>query len=348
MFLSALSLFSLLLSLVMGAPAAVPMETPVRNWGPSWAASCARGTSMVVSCRVVDSTDKHKNEDEHSSSDVRNNGILLLLRSTTPPTVATKLQYQKDLLSSSTISWTELPAATLSTSNFTDVSPMRLEKKPLEEFRSVMDDSHGCFWTPFGASALCAMTGLSSDVTHLCRVVQRRVHTHRTDYDVSPMATSSLTQAMSRTVRESTMAGRPFGLQALVVGKQQHASSNNNPPLHVYSIDPSGAWRCWGSGCTAIGKLAESIRRHLYGGLVASSSSNPNNNIHPQVAMEIAMQASVTASQEASLNQDNDQYDAVLFWVDDVTGACQVATVDPQWVQDCRDRVTKSLLEEQV
>ena len=112
--------------------------------------------------------------------------------------------------------------------------------------------------------------------------------------------------------------------------------SNNQRQMHVYTVDPSGAWRSWGSGCTAIGRNAEDVRQNLYDELQKLPTKS---NLNPRSALEVAFKSLLEATRAANINQDSDLYDAVVFWVDQDTGHCRVATVNPDDVKSCRDEV---------
>ena len=108
--------------------------------------------------------------------------------------------------------------------------------------------------------------------------------------------------------------------------------------MGVYSVDPSGAWRHWASGCTAIGRTAWEVRQEL--------CKQFHQNVEKKNPLKIAFQALLQATQSASFNQDDDQYDAIFIWIDNTSssGVCQVARVDPQLVRECRKELGELLL----
>jgi 20S proteasome alpha/beta subunit len=326
-----------LLPMVDSAGAAVPLETPLgKQWEPSWIASSARGTSIAVSCRVDLAQEA---DSKYGPSNKNNNGIVLVMKTSAPATITSTLQYTP---TEGNEMWTDLTTTTAS--NFSDIPPIRIQELSMDQQIHAKTPSSSSFWTPLGTHAICSMTGLSYDVNHVCRVIQKTIDTQRTNDYETPLMASFLAQSLARTVRQVTTFryGRPYGLQALLVGKQQQQQQQQQgQQLQVYTVDPSGAWRCWGSGCTAIGRTAETVRRHLYEGLVATTSTP--TKLHPQVALEVALKACLEASQAASSNQDNDLYDAVLFWVDEANGQCHVGKVDHDAVTACRDRIARTL-----
>lgn len=180
------------------------------------------------------------------------------------------------------------------------------------------------------------MTGLSSDVDHVTRVLQKHVQDHRGIFDEAslPMPVSGIAKWLAETVRSAAKwnGGRPYGLQALLVGRED---SQN---LSVYSVDPSGAWRHWGSGCTAIGRNSEDIRQQLHDELQEEPA-----NLNPLRSLKVALKALLLATRAASVNQDNDDYNAVLVWVDPGGSQCRVATVDSRALKACRDEIWEAL-----
>jgi 20S proteasome alpha/beta subunit len=205
---------------------------------------------------------------------------------------------------------------------------MRIRETPLENWLASHQTRSS--WQPIGKSALCAMTGLSSDVDHVTRVVQNHVQQHRAVYDV---ATPPLTKWLADTVRGAAKweGGRPYGLQALLV------TSNTNHDPSVFTVDPSGAWRHWGSGCTCIGRNAEDIRQELYDQL---KETEEPANLNPLLALKVALKSLLKATHAASVNQENDDYDAILMWVDPSDcSQCRVASIDPDTTKACRDEI---------
>lgn len=203
-------------------------------------------------------------------------------------------------------------------------------------------------WTPLGTGAICAMTGLASDVDHVSRVVQQGIHTHRIIYDAAtfPSPLSQLVASLSGTVRDAAKykGGRPYGMQALLVGTYGNSNNKNSnrSPMGVYTVDPAGAWRSWGSGCTAIGRNAEDVRQMVYENL---QNRPAESTLNPRSALEVAFQSLLKATSAANVNQDSDLYEAVLFWEDPATEQCRVATVNPEDVKNCREQLWQQLQE---
>jgi len=188
-------------------------------------------------------------------------------------------------------------------------------------------------------------------------------------------------QSFATVVRDAARwkGGRPYGIQALVMSttgvigngrggndggddkQKRTTTTTTTTTTRVYSIDPSGAWRSWTSGACAIGRNAEQIREQLVQELVqfqssttttSSSSSGTENNkcLHPQQALQVALKALLRATQTARINQDLDQYEAVLMWIDTTETTTttakrmtHVATLHPYDVKSCRDELWNEL-----
>ena len=277
--------------------------------------------------------------------------MLLLMRSAAPQTVSSALEWRP---SSSLNGWKDLSLTYNSQSDSTNTDTtksLRILEASMDAFVATSSQqAQSASWTPFGNYAIGSMTGLASDVDHISRVVQQGIHTHRIVYDATsfPCPVSQLVTSMAGTVRDAAKwkGGRPYGLQALLVGSNNNNRQNMNK-MRVYTVDPSGAWRSWGSGCTAIGRNAEGVRQTLYDELqkLPSAIKSKKAFFHPKLALEIAFKSLLTATRDANVNQDSDQYEAVLFWVDQATGQCRVATIHPEDVKICRETLWEELQE---
>lgn len=124
---------------------------------------------------------------------------------------------------------------------------------------------------------LVAATGFAPDADHILNVAAGRVFSRISVFDApSPTSsTSSKSVCPHRLVREDLSSmmidsalsegGRPLGLQLLVVGQTSLSQrrARNDCPLEIYTIDPSGGYRsCVGKG-TVVGRGAERVRSSL-------------------------------------------------------------------------------------
>jgi 20S proteasome alpha/beta subunit len=298
--------------------------SPIRNWDPSWAASSAQGTVVAVSYvrKVTPDKDGH--------------GVVVLMRSPTA---------RKDAPSSTSTS-TSIPSnkgdgATSTTAVTVDgltVFPHATN------IMTAADSSRR--WTPIGSTAICCMTGLASDIDYLSRTLQKQANVHRTVYESNhPQATLKVVKNLAAMLQDAVQykEGRPFGVQALVVGLDRTQSSSSKSRLNLFSLDPSGGFRHWGSA-TAIGRGAQQVRKHLYESLVVSSKSKKEDEVssNGKKALEDALRACLTAMREASHNLDSDQYQAIFVWTEG-DGQMRVATIDPDQVHECQQMLQKEL-----
>uniref|UniRef100_A0A7S4JFZ6 Uncharacterized protein n=1 Tax=Odontella aurita TaxID=265563 RepID=A0A7S4JFZ6_9STRA len=130
------------------------------------------------------------------------------------------------------------------------------------------------------AGIVCALTGFASDVRHLVRVAAREVSDREFIYGGAPPSVHYVVRdVLASRVRGAAFAasGRPFGVQALVVGNrfapgnriavEEDSGPGSGNTLQLYTIDPAGGWRHWGGGGTAVGRKADIVRRKLHGAL---------------------------------------------------------------------------------
>lgn len=193
-------------------------------------------------------------------------------------------------------------------------------------------------WTPIGTTAVCCMTGLASDVDFLVRSLQKHADTHQIIYE------GSHAQPTLKVVRQLTsmlqaavqgQGGRPYGVQALIVGQDTAATGTAGCALNVFTTDPSGGYRHWGSA-TAIGRGAAQVRKHLY---VSVSKEIPAS---AKDALCAAMRASIKAGREAEVNVAADEFCAIV--VQSAKGSSstlRVATIDPEQVQELQEMLLK-------
>eukprot|EP00980_Cylindrotheca_fusiformis_P023613 scaffold10671_cov131-Cylindrotheca_fusiformis.AAC.11 len=175
------------------------------------------------------------------------------------------------------------------------------------------------------------MTGLASDVEHLARILQRQADDHFNVYDKS-MTTHSMTERLSSVLQQAAQAkgGRPFGVQALLVGVDD---INPARGLCIYSVDPSGSWQSWGSG-TAIGKYAPELRKEI-----ARKQKNSPENLESALSCLIGCWINVCKSENINL-QSTEDYEALVLHRNHETDECCLYSVDNSQIQDI---VTKEL-----
>ena len=125
---------------------------------------------------------------------------------------------------------------------------------------------------------LVAATGFAPDAEHILNVAAGRVFSRISVFDAPSSYSSSQYNGGScgksvdphRLVREDLSSlmidaamsdgGRPLGVQLLVIGQSALPQKGSGSVLELYTIDPSGGWRsCVGKG-TAVGRGAERVR----------------------------------------------------------------------------------------
>jgi len=176
---------------------------------------------------------------------------------------------------------------------------------------------------------IMAATGFASDAEHLINVAAGRVLSRISIYD-APMS-SSLTSGKSvdphRLVREDVSSmmidsamsdgGRPWGVQLLVIGQ---SALSRNRLLDMYTIDPSGGWRHRHGTIAAIGRGAERIS-------VSSSSMLEEDFTKYRIkssgwrrALDVAMNAAINTFEKNEdnsnvevLNNPTEKYSAVVI-----------------------------------
>ncbi len=203
---------------------------------------------------------------------------------------------------------------------------------------------------------IMAATGFASDAEHLLNIAAGRVLSRISIYDAP--SSSSLTSGKSvdphRLVREDVSSmmidaamsdgGRPWGVQLLVIGQ---SALSRNQLLDIYTIDPSGGWRHRHGAIAAIGRGAERI---------AASSSLAGEDLTKTFrtkssgwrrALDVAMIATINTFEKNEdvsnidmLSDPTERYSAVVIF-----GKCKggrtsrCAAVCPDVIKDCYKRV---------
>ena len=252
-----------------GASSAAALASPIRHWDASWTASCAQGTAIAMSCQDC---------------------LLLFIRSPSsnvwkpslvPPN--DRPEDEEDNLLGLPVVCLQDPSTTTSATKHTQVH-------------------FAPSWLSF-SNALCAMTGLASDVEHLARILQRQVDNYWNVYN-KPLTTHDMTARVSRVLQHAAQSkgGRPFGVQMLLVGTDDIDAADRK--LCVYTIDPSGSWQSWVGGATAIGKYAKQVRQQLAKSLHASKPDEATAS-SATTAAAAATTTTTTSSSSAKDSDDN-------------------------------------------
>jgi len=180
-------------------------------------------------------------------------------------------------------------------------------------------------------AVVLALTGLAADARHLTRLTAKQIVEHDYIYGddakhrmqikdvVRDVLSDTLTDAASDN------GGRPYGVQALVAGWRRNRRSGGQELLDMYTVDPSGGYKHWGGGGTAVGRNAEMVRKRLHKALHHRRRGNDEDenefNI-PQGAeggLEVAMKAmlgdeSAALSLGVDVAKEARQFDALVLY----------------------------------
>ncbi len=172
---------------------------------------------------------------------------------------------------------------------------------------------------------LLAATGFAPDATHMLNVAAGRILSRISVFDApsSPTAafgSSGKSVDPHRLVRDDLSSmmidaamsdgGRPLGVQLLVIGQTAlttKQAKDNAPSLELYTIDPSGGWRsCIGKG-TSVGRGAERVCSSLFSSTMHASSNDTPSSWRD--TLDTAMMAAIDALEhdQESHNDDDDQ-----------------------------------------
>jgi 20S proteasome alpha/beta subunit len=226
------------------------MPSPIHHLEPSMAASAAHGTAIAVCCRGNNGTDHV----------VILNSVVLSPRQSnlTAPSDARIVvgEEQEGSLVSLPLSGTRGPVR--------GIPFWSSSARSSHVGRGGEDGSTHVL----GESVVCVATGFAPDVRHVMRVVarsesQNQHYLAKHSYHAVDHVHSMVRDTLAERLRVAALSdgGRPLGVQCLVVGcggRTPHTTWN----LHV--VDPTGHWRHYGGGATAIGKHASLIRTKLH------------------------------------------------------------------------------------
>jgi 20S proteasome alpha/beta subunit len=320
-----------IIPLVSASSSSSTSVSPVANWGPSWAASAAQGTTVVVafddggggSAPVadkdaspndgVDVSDASAAADAPASVAVAvaldrtflsprgGSGCVVLLRSSSPtpgsssdPAVGAPTPREPSA-SDGTAEETGAPGK----------SPLPLPLLQLVDTTHMVSDRVTRRWAWMPPAVLVAMTGLASDVDHLLSTLQNEWDSHAATYEgsdnaLSPLRVTTVTLAQALYgAAQGAEGGRPYGVQCLVVGPMPSrgngaSAARKRPPFGLFTLDPGGGYRHWGVA-TAIGRGADRVRRNVYELLTATTGRPPGLPADASEALRVALNATASA-----------------------------------------------------
>ena len=186
-------------------------------------------------------------------------------------------------------------------------------------------------WLQLTQDTVCTMTGFTPDIQHLTGVIKRQVESHQSLYSEPHsihLTMRELATVMRRTAQRE--GSRPFGVQALMVGRDAGG-------WQTYTVDPSGLWRHFASGATAIGRHADKVKEELKEALKERKSRSAKDGL--DIAVESIMKGVSMANEKDVL----DSYEALLIQKDD-QGHCETSRISSHSIDECYQSSIKQLL----
>jgi 20S proteasome alpha/beta subunit len=301
--------------------------SPIKSFGPSWAASAAHGTTVALHCSLQ----------LNGESMDRTDAVLLVFRhrklspaspwSTTHSAPTIKENWQ-------IIDGLKITGPVYHSADSLSGTPSTLCANPRR-------------WIVLGSTAVCSMTGLASDVDYLTSIIQSQVEDHRYIYDgasaarTSVLPTSQILEMLAENLRKETLYEnqRPLGVQVLLVGRDPKPFGSSTATFKLFTFDPSGGFRHFGLGA-AIGRSAAEVRMQLQEDLLSKSAAFKETGAK---TLEACLRSFVKARLGEAMEGGNlvDQYDALLLW-EEQEQFC-VASVDPQQVDEIRKKISTDL-----
>jgi 20S proteasome alpha/beta subunit len=278
--------------------------SPISNWGPSWAASSAQGTTTAISFSL------QKEKDEQPVP-----AVLILMRSLDDDNEDGEVDTSEMTLSC--------------TRTFMTLNGVKVLL--IDPSRITFSDSSKR-WNLLGPSALCCMTGLFSDVDYLTRRLQQSVENDCFVYDADhAFPILGKVRVLSEMLRSATKwkGDRPFGVQALLIGPQRRGT------LSLFTLDPSGGYRHWGAA-TAIGKAASLVRKRLHENIIQTPV------LSMELVLRVSLNATMSALGETSSHNslmDTSSYQGLVVWND--CGRLRSALIDPAELRKMRQSLCK-------
>jgi len=353
--MSSVSTILLILFFVASAVQSIPsfssaasQMSPIENFGPSWSASSAHGTTIAVSCSL---------RIDDNESVVKTDAVVLLLRYNQPSPASPWASIRQGE--------TTTDAANLQRSidglKITGPVHYSADDSFLSSNRAFLKTCGPKRWVFLGSTALCSMTGLASDIDYLTSSMQMLVEDHRYIYDGASAAKTSvlpigqvLDLLASVLQKETVYEGqRPMGVQVLLVGRDPlkfgivgasaaaGATTSPSAPsaFKMFTLDPSGGYRHWGVGA-AIGRNAPLVRKQLYNHL-RSKGDGEKAKTGVDI-LKACLRSSIEARrEEATKSGELDQYEALLLW-EEGDQLC-VASVDANQVCELKDSIQADL-----
>eukprot|EP00578_Thalassiosira_sp_NH16_P003967 CAMPEP_0181133540 /NCGR_PEP_ID=MMETSP1071-20121207/31584_1 /TAXON_ID=35127 /ORGANISM="Thalassiosira sp., Strain NH16" /LENGTH=390 /DNA_ID=CAMNT_0023219949 /DNA_START=57 /DNA_END=1229 /DNA_ORIENTATION=- len=357
--------------------------SPVRELGPSLAASVAGGTIIAARSSLRPSLMEHDGAISPAEGAVGDDDGCLVVLFRSP-------------MSESGKQISDAGNLTISSVFGSQADDDKFNCNDTNNRRHRNDNHHGLSFLPNGpvnfpflpssssnnlrilhapSGLLVAATGFAPDADHILNVAAARVLSRISVFD-APSSPSSSTSSKSidphRLVREDLSSmmidaamsngGRPLGVQLLIVGQSAlPLRKENECPLELYTIDPSGGWRsCIGQG-TAVGRGAERVRSLLFHSEHDSRTDTSEGTEFLAPGWRGALERTMMAAMEA-LQQDDDsndldtqemnqcvQYGALVIFASSnllkrQISASRCASVKPEIIEECYSRCYRKFM----
>ena len=303
---------------------ATTTSTPIPNFESSWTASSVGGTTIAIPFTL------NNIEGSKQNHDVACGAVVMIFRSSLP------LAFSSTTNGVMMRRKSERVKSAFAPGGVNIVGPIYTTSDDLPLSQASQR------WTLLGSTAICSMTGFAPDIDYLTRYLQSLVDRHRTTYEstsaskttlISPM---SLVEALAEELQEAGQwqGGRPFGIQALIVGRDTVREPTSS--LGIFTLDPSGGYRRWRGGA-AIGRNGKTIRDLLLEYWMSPKNMKECNDDGVE-ALFSGLQASVLARMgESEQLESSDTYEAVLIW-QSKKDFC-VAQVDRAQIDEMRESI---------
>lgn len=375
--MSILLLASLLISLAGAASKNGASFSPVRELGPSLAASVAGGTVIAVRSSFVDEhvqtnddavvckdDDASLDSLEGNRNDNNDESIVLLFRSPSSDGESSSTKAARGIEAGK-----NLTVMSVFGSSAHDDGDNNYYNKYFQDGLAFLPN--GPVGRPFlsngnnnmrvlhaNSGLVMAATGFASDAEHLLNVAAGRVLSRISVFD-APSSTSIMSgksvdphrlvrEDVSSMMIDSAMSdgGRPWGVQLLVIG-QSALSRNQNQLLDMYTIDPSGGWRYRHGFLAAIGRGAEKLQKNIKSS--SSTTSNKSTISGWKRSLDVAMNAAILTfemNEDIDVSNDDDmlnidpteRYSAVVIFA---TSKCNGGRRTSKCAAVCPDVITE-------
>jgi hypothetical protein len=105
--------------------------------------------------------------------------------------------------------------------------------------------------------------------------------------------------------------GRPYGIQAMIIGQQPDAIKKSSLSPSIFTVDPSGGYRHWVTA-TAIGRDAPEVRKQLFENIKKSPPTSADEAL--KTVLRACAKARPSLFRSTSGSSPESQIHALLVW----------------------------------